>query len=290
MRYALNQIRALDAPSDMKACWLFHIAIGLAAMYFFAGAYALRFRLDSMLLPHTSAPASPFAPELQPLGHSGELFVRRYGVPRLGCVLFFPGRHGNLPAYQRQLFPAFLAHGIEVLEVAYPGQDGAPGTASLAHMQALTTAAISAAGTVCPEHSLVLYGRSLGAMMAAYSAAHHRPAGLILEGAAPSLSSAVRMRLSVHWYTAPWVVLPVSSLLRKEFSLAQALTAASSTPVVSFQGTADIETPLRSLQSAPGLGTLRIVVVPGGTHSDTYKLARDRIVETAVSMLREPGT
>jgi hypothetical protein len=127
-------------------------------------------------------------------------------------------------------------------------------------------------------------------MMAAYSAAHHRPAGLILEGAAPSLSSAVRMRLSLHWYTAPWVVLPVSSLLRKEFTLAQALSAAPFTPVMSFQGAADTETPLKSLQSAPGLGTLRIVVVPGGTHSDTYELARDRIVETAASMLRQPDT
>jgi len=276
----------LGAPSDMKARWLFGIAIGLAAVYFSVGAYVLRFRLESVLLPHTSAPASPPAPELQPLGHNGELFVRRYGIPRLGCVLFFPGQHGNLTAYQRDLFPAFAARGIEVLAVAYPGQDGASGIASLTHIQALATEAVSAAGAVCPEHSVVLYGRSLGAMVAAYSAANHRPAGLILEGAAPSLSSAVRRRLSSHWYSLPWMALPVSSLLRQEFSLAKALLATPSTPVVCFQGTADAEAPLGDLQDAPDLGKLRIIVVPGGTHASTYELAKDRIVETVMSMLR----
>lgn len=270
----------------MKVRWLFGIAIGLAAAYFSVGAYVLRFRLESVLLSPTSAPASPPAPELQPLGHSGELFVRRYGVPRLGCVLFFPGQHGNLPAYQRDLFPAFAARGIEVLAVAYPGQDGASGTASLTHFQSLATEAVAAASAVCPEHSVVLYGRSLGAMVAAYSAANHRPAGLILEGAAPSLSSAVRMRLSSHWYSVAWAALPVPSLLRQEFSLAQALSAIPSIPVVLFQGTADTETPPRALQNARGLGKLHIIMVSDGTHTSTYELARDQIVETAVSMLR----
>jgi len=266
------------------------MAAGLAAAYFSLGASMLRFGLESMLLPHTNAPVSPSAPGLLPLGHRGELLVRRYGTPRLGCVLFFPGRHGDLPAYRRDLFPAFVARGIEVLAVAYPEQDGAPGIASLARMQALAMVAIPEADTACPDQPVILYGRSFGAMVAAYSAANHQPAGLILEAAAPSLSSAVRTRLLSHWYSAAWAILPVSSLLRQEFTLAHALSATPSTPVVSFQGTADTQTPLEALRQAPGLGKLHVVAIPGGTHADTYELAKGRIVDAAVSMLRRQRT
>jgi len=53
--------------------------------------------INFMLIPHTRAPASPPASELLP-GHHDELLVRRHGMPRLGCVLFFPERHGDLSA------------------------------------------------------------------------------------------------------------------------------------------------------------------------------------------------
>ena len=110
----------------------------------------------------------------------------------------------------------------------------------------------------------------------------------ILEGAAPSLSVAVRRRLASHGYSAAWAALPVASLLGHDFALARALSAATPTPGVVFQGSADAETPLEALRAAPGLGRVRIVVVPEGTHSNTYELAKDRIVATAVAMLRQP--
>lgn len=268
-----------------KVRWFLGIACGLVALYFGIGACVLHFGLESLLLPRTAARAS-LAP-LRALDHGGELWVRRYGKARLGCVMFFPGRHGNLPGYERSLFPAFTARGIAVLAVAYPGQDGAPGAPRLSHLEGIYEHAFPAASMACRGHPVVLYGRSLGAMVASYSAADHRPAGLILEGAAPSLSSAVKAHLASHWYSAPWAALPVPLLLPRDFSLAQALSPGRTTPVVCFQGAADAETPLSALQGEPGLEGLHIVVVPGGTHASTYAVAENRIVEEAVSMLRQ---
>ena len=257
--------------------------------YLGIGACMLHFRLEALLVPRTAATASSTSPRLQTIGRSGELPIRRYGEAHLGCVLFFPGQHGHLPGYERSLFPAFNARGIAVLAVAYPGQDGAPGIADFSSLESLYGQAFPAARAACQDRPVVLVGRSFGAMVASYGAANHRPAGLILEGAALSLSSAIRTRLRSRWYSAPWAVLPISSLLPRDFSLGQALSLAGSTPVVCFQGTADVDTPLSALQNDPALEKLRIVAVRGGTHADTYVMARDRIVEEAVSMLRQAG-
>ena len=275
----------------MRTRSLIGAAAVLVAMYFCTGIYLLRFRLELFLLPHTDAPTSPSAPPLQSIdGRADTFLVRRYGEPREGCVLFFPGQHGELRAYETQLFPAFTNRGIAVLAVAYPGQDGAPGAPNLEQIQALGMRTVAAASAVCGERRVVLYGRSLGSMVAAYSAADHQPAGLILEGAAPSLASAIRSRLKAHWYLAPLAALPISTLLAHDFSLEEALSQTRLTQAVDFQGTADSETPLSTLRSAPGLGKLHIIEVPGGTHSTTYRLAEHQIVETAVSMLRQQHT
>lgn len=256
-------------------------------MYFCAGIYVLRFHLEPLLVPRADAPTLPSIPPLQSIGgHEETLLVRRYGVPRVGCVLFFPGQHGSIPGYDTQLFPAFTGHGIAVLAVAYPGQDGAPGALDLKQMRALGMRTLAAASAICGEHRVIVYGRSLGSMVAAYSVASHQPAGLILEGTTPSLASAIRLRLRVHWYLAPLAALPVSTLLAHDFSLKEALSQTPLKQAVAFQGTADSETPLSALRITPGLEKLRIVEVRGGTHSTTYRLAEHQMVEMAESMLR----
>ena len=260
-------------------------------MYFSVGIYVLRFRLDSLVLPHTDASTSSFAPILRRIGgRNGSLLIRRYGVPRVGCVLFFPGQHGNIPGYEANLFPAFTAQGIAVLAVAYPGQDGAPGVSNLDQVQALAAQAVTIASDTCGKDRVVVYGRSLGSMVAAFSVKNHSPSGLILEGAAPSLSSAIRSRLASHWYLAPMTILPISKLLAHDFALAEALPRISSTPVVVFQGTEDSETPLSTLRANTRLLRLLIIAVPGATHSTTYRLVERQIVETSVSMLRQQRT
>lgn len=252
----------------------------------------LRFALEPLVLPPVAASTDTLALlSLRISGSDGNtVLVRRYGTPTVGCVVFFPGQHGLTSSYETNLFRAFAAQGIAVLAVAYPGQNGAPGAPHLHVMLALTEQVVTSAQSTCPEHKVVVYGRSLGSMVAAYAAGSSHPTGLILESAAPSFSSAIRLRLKSRWYLAPLALLPVSRLLAHDYSLAEALSNTPDMPAVVFQGTADNETPLSALEAAGVPGNLRLIVVSGGFHSTTYMLARDRIVQTALSMLRAPHT
>ena len=259
-------------------------------LYFVLGTYLLRFKLEPLVLPHVAPSAHTTAPQLLRISSAdgNVMLVRRYGTSRLGCVVFFPGQHGLIAAYEKNLFPAFSAQDIAVLAVAYPGQNGAPGTSHLPQVLALAVQVVGSAQATCPGHRVVVYGRSLGSMVAAYVAGRSHPTGLILDSAAPSFSSAIRLRLNSQWYLAPLALLPVSRLLAHNYSLAEALSSTLAMPAVVFQGTADSETPLAVLQAAGVPSNLRLVVVSGGTHSTTDLLARDRIVQAALSMLRAP--
>lgn len=262
------------------------------SLYFAVGVYLLLFGLEPLLLPHVAPPAHTTAPLLLRIsGDDGNaMLVRRYGTPTEGCVVFFPGQHGIISAYEKNLFPAFSARGIGVLAIAYPGQNGATGTPHLSEIMALASQVVASAQATCPGHRVVLYGRSFGSMVAAYAVGRSHPTGLILESAAPSFSSAIRLRLNSRWYLAPLALLPVSRLLARDYSLAEALSRTLDMPAVVFQGTADSETPLSVLREAGIPSNLRLVLVLGGAHSTTELLARARIVQAALSMLRAPRT
>jgi alpha-beta hydrolase superfamily lysophospholipase len=273
----------------MKIRTLLLTTAAFALFYFAAGACFLRYGIESRVLPRVAPSAQTAAPPFLRIsgGDGNAMLVRRYGTPKAGCVVFFPGQHGNISTYKKNLFPAFTAQGIAVLVVAYPGQNGAPGTPRHLHdIMVLAAQATASAQATCPGHQVVLYGRSLGSMVAAYAAAEVHPTGLVLESAAPSFSSAIRLRLNARWYLAPLTLLPVATLLPHDYSLAEALSGTHAMPAVVFQGTADDETPLPALQAAGVPGNLRLVVVPGGTHSTTDLLARNRITRTALAMLR----
>ena len=276
----------------MRIGTLLLTAAAFVLLYFVAGAYLLRFGLEPLLFPHAAPAAHTIAPLfLRASGDDGNaMLVRRYGNPKVGCVVFFPGQHGIISAYEKNLFPAFSAQGIAVLAVAYPGQNGAHGTPHLPEIQALAARVAAFAQATCPGHRVVLYGRSFGSMVAAYVAGRSHPAGLILESAAPSLSSVIRFRLDSRWYLAPLQLLPVSRLLAHDYSLAEALSRTQDVPAVLFQGAADDETPLEAFRSAGLPGNLRLVVVSGGKHSNAYVLARSRLVQSALSMLRPQRT
>jgi hypothetical protein len=52
--------------------------------------------------------------------------IRQYGSSQLRhCVIFFPGQHGGISTYERNLFPTIKQLGITVYALSYPGQDGA---------------------------------------------------------------------------------------------------------------------------------------------------------------------
>lgn len=260
-----------------------------AALYFGAAAYVCHFEIGQLLFPAVAWAGvhDQQSPRRLSDGNGNTLLMRQYGSPRVGCVVFFPGQHGGVARYQRDLFPAYAASGLAVFALSYPGQDQAPGRTKLGEIQILSRRALDVVGETCPLSRTVLVGRSLGSMLAAYATQGIRPAGLVLEAAAPSLSSAILVRLRSRWYLSPLACLPVSKLLPHDYSLAEALTDTPSFPVAVFQGTADEQTPIRLLRPAGAIpARARLVPVPGGTHSDTYRLVLKDYVEVALRMIR----
>ena len=259
-----------------------------AAFYFAAAAYVLHFEISRLLFPAVILVGSSSAEETtRIIGQSGnELLVRRYGTARAGCVLFFPGQHGDSARYERTLFPGYVAEGLAVFALAYPGQDGAAGRTELDELQSLIAKAIGVANQTCAPGSTVFVGRSLGAMLAAYAADSTQPAGLVLESTAASLSLAIQMHLQSRWYLLPLAQLPVPVLLTHDYSLTEALSATSNLPITVFQA-ADEQTPIEFLRTTGTLpANTRLVAVTSGTHSDTHILALKPQIETILHMLR----
>jgi hypothetical protein len=261
----------------------------LVALYVGAATYILHFQISRVLFPHIASVNSVSAQDTQQIiGQSGNgMLLRRYGSPQIGCVVFFPGQHGGNASYEAKLIPSYVANGMTVFALAYPGQDGAQGRSDLGEVQSLALQALSVVSQTCPPSKTVFVGRSLGSMVAAYTAGVVHPAGLVLESAAPSLSSAILGHLRSHRYLFPLTYLPVSSLLEHDYSLAEALPTTPPFPVVVFQGMADDQTPIEALLTT---GTLpqnsRLIAVPHGTHSNTYLLVLEPYVQAAIQMLR----
>ena len=198
-----------------------------AALYFGTAAYLCHFEIEQRLFP-TVAWA----------GVHDEQSSHRLARPRkatrcwcgntvsraLAASSSFPDNMAGVARYRKDLFSAYAANGLAVFALSYPGQDGAPGRTKLDEIQFLSKKALELVGESCPLPRTVLVGRSLGSMLAAYATQGIRPVGLVLEAAAPSLSSAIRVRLRSHWYLSPLAHLSVSKLLPHDYSLAEALT------------------------------------------------------------------
>jgi pimeloyl-ACP methyl ester carboxylesterase len=263
--------------------------LALITLYASACAYVLRFEIDRVLFPQTIGTYMGAAEAFHIHGKGpNELIVRRFGSPKQGCVVFFPGQHGNGPKYERTLFPSYVAEGIAVFAVAYPGQDGASGRGALDEVRGLVRKALRVVANTCSPDKTVLIGRSLGSMIAAYAANDTAVAGLVIEGAAPSLSlsASIRVWLRSKWWLAPLGQLPIASLISTDFSLGDALNRLPNFPVVVIQGEDDDVTPIVALRGDGVLpmGT-RLIAIQGGTYSTTYMVAPRVHVESVLEIL-----
>jgi pimeloyl-ACP methyl ester carboxylesterase len=266
------------------------MAAALAAAFICLVALVLiiRFRTDQLLFPPVPGTSAAAIEDSIGAGHgsTSRMLLRGYGANRAGCIVFFPGQHGGIANYEKTFFPSLVSQGIKVFAASYAGQDGAPGRSDVARVNAQASEAVRFVSNQCGADHTVVVGRSLGTMVAAYSLRSAHPAGLVLVSAAPSLSAAFFAQLDAHWYTRPLRVLPAGVLVRRDFSLTGALGSRGSIPLVIFQGTRDVQTPLELL-GVPGAipdGT-RIVAVPGGTHADTYLMANRSIVAAIKRLL-----
>jgi len=264
----------------------------LICAYFSIGAYLLYAQLPRYLFPHIALTSN--TEELNKFkfydSSKNELLVREYGKSEKQCVVFFPGQHGGVKKYEQSLFKDFQKNNFKVFSISYSGQDGAIGRVdNIASLIRLITEAMSTISLNCPPEKTIIYGRSLGAAVAAYSVSKTKVSGVILESVAPSLSVAVNNYLSSKWYLSPLRALPVDLLLLKDYDLSEPLSLLMVTPVSIFQGTNDLQTPLSQLQQSWNYGdNVSLHVVKSGEHSNTYIQATNEIVKVAKDMLVQP--
>ena len=260
--------------------------------YFSLGSYLIYAQLSSYLFPSVSLTSN--TQELKKFevfdSSKNALLVRQYGEYQQHCVVFFPGQHGGVIKYEQSLFNDFQKNNFKVFSISYPGQDGAKGQVdNIESLIKLVTVTMNTISLSCPLEKTIVYGRSLGATIAAYSVTKTKVAGVILESASPSLSVAINNYLTSKWYLNPLQALPIKALLVKDYALSEPLSLLVNTPVSIFQGTDDIKTPLHQIQKGWNYGeNVTLQEVKTGRHSNTYIQATNEIVKVANYMLKQP--
>ena len=253
--------------------------------YYSIGAYLLSTQLPRYLFPKIVLTAQ--TEELHQFkfydGSNNQLLVREYGQSNRQCLLFFPGRHGGIKKYEKSIINAFQKHNFKVFSFSYPGQDGALGQVkTMAALLMLIGDAMSNILNTCSSERTIVYGRSLGAMVAMYAVNDNKVSGIILDSVAPSLSIAIDSYLNSRWYLKPLSILPITLLLPKNYQLNEPMLALKETPISVFQGDNDLQTPLQQLQQHWTYGdNVSLYIVKNGKHSDTYSQAINEILNVA---------
>ena len=259
----------------------------IVSIYYLVVLYVLHFSLDSFLFPHVNENITELPqPYLSANSGGDELLIRHYGDTKNKCVIFFPGQHGGIARYQRDLFPYLVKYGVSVFAVSYPGQDDAKGHGRLTELPGLVHSGLAMLKKVCHAKETVFVGRSLGSMVAVQEAVHWQPKGLVLDGITPSLSQAIHTYMENHWYLRPASVLPIRRILRHDVSLRTALNKLNSTKITIFQGSLDVRTPLLPARRAvAGHPNVKFIEVTGARHSNVYLKARVQYVKGIVTLL-----
>jgi fermentation-respiration switch protein FrsA (DUF1100 family) len=106
------------------------------------------------------------------------------------AIVYFHGNGGNLSLWL-DAYGALHEQGWSVLAFDYRGYGASTGTPSERGLYRDTDAVLTHfnASLRTPGVPVIYWGRSLGGTPAAYAAAKHAPAGVILEGAFPSMVS-----------------------------------------------------------------------------------------------------
>ena len=146
--------------------------------------------------------------------------------------------------------------------------------------------ALTKVNSICRIQGSVFLGRSLGSMVAAMQSSQWRPRGLVLEGTSPKLSDAIYTYMESLWSLRPTTVLPVSMILKEDYSLKMVLDNLVSTKVIIFQGSADSRTPLLPVkQLIAGRSDTELIEVKGATHANAYMKAMPDYIDKIEGLL-----
>jgi alpha-beta hydrolase superfamily lysophospholipase len=256
------------------------LGLGLACLIVYAAVpvLILAFGLDGLVLSPSEPEATHEARQYIVASDEGRgIAIRRYGEAHDGqCVIFFPGQHGGMARYEHDLLPMLRVENYSLYTLSYPGQDGAPGSASLSQLDEDVDRALRflADARLCSMRSSLFVGRSFGASVAVLEAAEFHPKGVLVEGVSPDLATAIRAWMRRHVMTWPWQWLPIGALVPAPGDLKPVVADWKGTPMIVFQGTADDVTPFHAARTLmlnrPGV---RFEAVPGGDHENTFLMA-----------------
>ncbi|MEM1407203.1 MAG: alpha/beta fold hydrolase [Bacteroidota bacterium] len=143
-----------------------------------------------------------------------------------GLVVYYHGNAGDLSGWGR-VADDFPDHDVLMLDYRTYGKS--TGEISEAALYADADLFYEEAKKRFPERNIMVYGRSLGATFAAYAAARHTPARLVLETPFYNLTDVVK---SQYWF------LPVDLLLRFKFPTSEFIGDVEC-PVTVIHGTED---------------------------------------------------
>jgi fermentation-respiration switch protein FrsA (DUF1100 family) len=207
-------------------------------------------------------------------------FVPAGGREAAPTVIVAPGNAGHR-AVRAPLAAALSARGLAVLLVDYRGYGGNPGSPSEAGLTRDIRAAYRylTEEMKIPAGRLVYFGESLGAAVATGLAVTNPPAALVLRSPFVDLPAMGRTH---------YPFLPVGTLLRDRFPVAERL-AAVRVPTAVVYGTADTIVPPRQSREVArrAAGPVREVEVTGANHNDRALLAGTKLIDAVVTLANE---
>lgn len=214
---------------------------------------------------------TPFQSLKIPVAGGGEIAAWWIEQPDGGdhpTILYSHGNAANLPLLS-EVASIFYSYGWNALMYDYRGY-GESSAATALNEESLAEDAFSAWQWVShrrPANTIILWGHSLGAAVAARLAERTEPAGLILEGAFPDLTTAARF----HY---PWALI-FPFMLESKFATASHL-ANHRYPILFVHTENDSVVPLelgrRTFELASG--PKEFLLIPRIGHSDFPSVAK----------------
>ena len=175
--------------------------------------------------------------------------------------LIFKGNGGNISVRLDQYQEIHRRYDASIVAIDYRGYGRSEGTPSESGLYADALAAYDYARTTHPGKKVVLFGRSMGAAVAAQLASVVTPTALILEAAILSIPA-------VMLEYAPWTrYTPVRLLIRAKFDTRK-YAAKVSVPKLLFHGDSDTTVSYRNSELIfdDAADPKQIHIIPGGGH------------------------
>lgn len=268
--------------SRMLAVSLVIVALGLAALALLVRAVEGRLAFYPLRGEDETPASFGVAYEAIDLTTSDGERLRAWWMPHPSAratVVYFHGNGGNLSMWAPILVNVWRRAGVTVLALDYRGygvSSGRPSEAGLYRDVDATLAALDLRRDR-PAGPLIYWGRSLGAVMAAYAATRRTPDGLILESGFPS------MRAVVEGSPLFWLLSWLSSY---RFPAADWLGRVSC-PALVLHGDRDRVIPFRLGRQLYETvrGPKRFVVIPGGDHNDVEPADPERYWQTVTEFV-----